>query len=171
MINFKNILKILSFAFVSMLLLASSKPIFAGTNKALTWCSYVDVNNDSIGNFDRIPCIYTVGMGGSESANTLYCFHFTQWANGLKFETNCQKWLWTDLSLEDKKLIDNRFGKLANDFGEPVILKNIETEDMIIIHENEVSDEFQKCYQVDFQGLSGTIEPADLCWLNDESLK
>lgn len=164
----KRIKRILIATVSSILFSVYSKPTFAGTDKALTWCSYIDVNNDSVGNLNRIQCIYTVGMGGSHLANTLYCFHFTHWANGLKFETNCQKWLWTDLSIKDKKLIYERFGELTHPlFGEPIILKNIETGDMIIIHENEGSDDLQKCLKLGFLGLAGQVEPADICWLGD----
>ena len=143
-----------------------SRHLSAGTGKSLTWCSYLDINNDSIGNIDKMRCIYTSG------AAQTYCFHYIIWQNNTFTHHTCDNWLRNNLSEEDLKKIpyqpiDQNSESLTI---RPTTLKNKQTGDIVIIHQNETSTELQECEI--FRGYNSAGEfgdsPSDICWLGDE---
>ena len=153
----------LSLAIASFLILVSTETVKAGTGKSLSWCSYLNINNDTGGHINRMPCIHTSGAAAT------YCFHFVLWQNGTTTEHNCETWLWNNLSGQDIERLNYIFGQWNKGEPEttPTTLKNKVTGDLVIIHDNETSYDLQQCEELGFVGAAGTIEPADICWLGD----
>lgn len=145
-----------------------SRHLNAGTYKALTWCSYLDIDNDSIGNIDRMRCLFKAG-----AATDIYCFKNIVWQNNTFTKHPCDNWLRGNLSDEDLEKIHNEFGDLniekLGTFSLPV-LKNERTGDIAIIHLNKTSNELQKCETLEGSNTAGEVGeyPADICWLGDK---
>ena len=154
-------------AVLNFVILFNPSMSIAGTGKILSWCSYLDVNNNNGGNIKRMRCIST--MGGASS----YCFNFLLFANGLNTGGDCDVWMpMSDISLDNIKYLDTIFGTWNHGprGTTPEILKNKNDGDIILIHGNETSPELEYCDKRS-RGMAGVIEPGDICWLGEAASK